>query len=124
MLPRFSQIGGSHGHVSLAIAKEAPALKLVVQDLPGTAADGEKMLDPAFADRVTFMGYDMNRPQPVKGAAIYLFRSVLLNWPDKYCVKFLQNLLPALEPGARVIINEGCLPEPGDVSAWDEKLIR
>ncbi|MCJ1252099.1 hypothetical protein MMC30_009337 [Trapelia coarctata] len=117
-------IGGSHGHISLAIAKEAPALNFVIEDLPGTVADGEKMLDPAFKDRVTFIAHDMNNLQPVKGAAVYLFRSVLLNWPDKYCVKFLQNLLPALEPGARVVINEGCLPEPGEVSPWDEKLIR
>lgn len=73
------------------------------------------MLDPAFADGVKFMAFDMNDPQPVKGAAVYLFRLVLLNWPDKYCVKFIKNLLPALEPGARVIINEGCLPEPGEV---------
>ena len=82
------------------------------------------MLDPMFKERIIFMPYDMNNPQPIKGAALYMFRSVLLNWPDEYCVKFLKNLLPALEPGARVLINEGCLPEPGEVSAWDEKLIR
>lgn len=58
------------------------------------------------------------------GAALYLFRSVLLNWPDKFVIKFLRNLIPALKPGARVLINEGCLPEPGELSAWDERILR
>jgi O-methyltransferase domain len=96
----------------------------VVEDLPGTAAEGERMLDPQFKERITFMGHDLNNEQPVKDADLYMFRSVLLNWPEKYVVKFLKNLVPALKPGAKVLINEGCLPEPGTVSSWDEKLLR
>lgn len=82
------------------------------------------MLDSALKDRISFIGHDMNDPQPVKGAAIYMFRSVLLNWPKKYCVKFVKNLIPALEPGSKVLINEGCLPEPGTLSTWDDKILR
>ncbi|KAE8391280.1 S-adenosyl-L-methionine-dependent methyltransferase [Aspergillus alliaceus] len=117
-------IGGSHGHISTAIAAKAPDLKFVVQDLSGTAADGAKMLDPAFKNRVTFMAHDMNDVQPVLGAQAYIFRSVLLNWPRKYCVKFLKNLVPAMTPGARVIINEGLLPEQEKLSAWDDRILR
>lgn len=82
------------------------------------------MLDPQFKDRITFKGHDLNNEQPVKDADLYMFRSVLLNWPEKYVVKFLKNLVPALKPGAKVLINEGCLPEPGTVSSWDDKLLR
>ena len=32
------------------------------------------------------------------------------NWADKYCIKILHNLVPALRPGARVIIHERILP--------------
>jgi hypothetical protein len=96
----------------------------VVEDLPGTAADGERMLDAQFKDRIRFLGHNLNDEQPVKGADLYMFRSVLLNWPDAYVVKFLKNLVPALKPGAKVLINEGCLPEPGTVSSWDDKLLR
>jgi len=52
-----------------------------------------------------------------------MFRSVLLNWPDAYVVRFFRNLVPALKPGARVLVNEGVLPEPGEVSAWDYKIL-
>ncbi|KAF2742529.1 O-methyltransferase [Sporormia fimetaria CBS 119925] len=117
-------LGGSHGHISLAIAKAAPNLKFVVQDLPGTAADGERMLDPAFKSRIEFQGHNLMDEQPVKDADIYMFRSVLLNWPDKYVVKFLKNLVPAMRPGVKVLVNEGCLPEPGTVDSWDDKLLR
>jgi hypothetical protein len=96
----------------------------VVEDLPGTAADGERMLNAQFKDRIRFLGHNLNDEQPVKGADLYMFRSVLLNWPDAYVVKFLKNLVPALKPGAKVLINEGCLPEPGTVSSWDDKLLR
>ncbi|OGM47206.1 hypothetical protein ABOM_003990 [Aspergillus bombycis] len=117
-------IGGSHGHISAAIAAEAPDLRFVVQDLSGTAAEGCKMLDAALKDRVTFMAHDMNHIQPVLGAQAYIFRSVLLNWPRKYCVKFLKNLVPAMTPGALLIINEGVLPDQESLSPWDDRLLR
>ncbi|KAE8152737.1 S-adenosyl-L-methionine-dependent methyltransferase [Aspergillus avenaceus] len=117
-------IGGSHGHISKAIAAGAPELNFIVQDLSGTVADGAKMLDPALKDRVTFMAHDMNNVQPVLGADVYMFRSVLLNWPKKYCVKFLKNLIPAMNPGTKVIINEGVLPEKGELSQWDDRIVR
>lgn len=117
-------IGGSHGHISLAIARAAPQLRFIVQDLPGVVSDGKRLLPESSAKQISFQAHDMNDPQPVHGAALYLFRSVLLNWPDGYVVKFLQNLIPALKPGAKVLVNEGVLPRPGEVSPWDEKIIR
>lgn len=38
------------------------------------------------------------------------------NWADKYAVKILQNLVPALRPGARVVIHELVLQSPENVS--------
>ncbi|GME34191.1 O- protein [Neofusicoccum parvum] len=117
-------IGGSHGHASIAIARQAPELKFVVQDLPSTAEYGRKMLDPALADRISFLAHDMNDVQPVVGADIYLFRHVFPNWSKKYCVKFLKNLVPAMTPGAKVLLSEGCLVEPGVLPYWEEKYLR
>ncbi|MCJ1277463.1 hypothetical protein MMC21_005276 [Puttea exsequens] len=105
-------IGGSHGHISIAIADAAPDLSFVVEDLPYTAADGDKLLPEKYRSRISFLGHDMHNAQPVHGASLYLFRSVLLNWPDAHCIRFLRALIPALTPGARILINEGVLPEP------------
>lgn len=39
-------------------------------------------------------------------------------------MRLLKNLVPALRPGARIVINDHCLREPGEEKPWDEKLIR
>lgn len=46
------------------------------------------------------------------------------NYSTPYAVKILQNLIPALKPGARIIINDHCLREPGQENPWDEKIMR
>ena len=51
-------------------------------------------------------------------------RSVFHDWPDAYVVRFLRNLVPALSPGVRVIINECCLPERDELGHFDERVIR
>lgn len=81
------------------------------------------MLPAEFKDRISFIGHDLKNVQPYHGADVYMFRSVLLNWPDQYVVKFIKNLVPALKPGSKVLINEGVLPNPGEVSDWDYKVL-
>ena len=76
------------------------------------------------SDRVTFMAHDFMTEQPVKGADAYLFRWIFHNWSDKYCVKILRNLIPALKDGAHIIIQDNCLPEPNTLSYSDEAKIR
>lgn len=56
--------------------------------------------------------------------AVYYFRWVLHNYSTPYAVTILRNLVPALKPGARVIINDICLRESGFETPWDEKMVR
>ena len=74
-------------------------------------------------DRISFMAHDFFTPQPIT-ADVYFFRFIFHDWPDKYGISILQNLVPALKPGARVLINEFCLPEPGMISAYKERVLR
>lgn len=46
------------------------------------------------------------------------------NYSTPYAIKLLKNLIPALKPGARVIINDHCLLEPGQENPWDETVMR
>lgn len=55
---------------------------------------------------------------------VYLFRWILHNQSDIYAIPMLRALIPALKKGAKVVINDHCLPEPGQESLWDEKIIR
>ena len=69
------------------------------------------------------MVHDFLTPQPVKGADIYLLRWILHDWSDKYSVAILRNLIPALKRGAKVLVNDVCIPEPGQLGiAVDRKL--
>ncbi|KAJ2997226.1 hypothetical protein NUW58_g708 [Xylaria curta] len=102
-------VGGSHGSIAISIAERFPNLKCVVQDLPDTISEGASLLPAHLHDRVSFMAHDFFTPQPVI-ADVYYFRSIFHNWADKYCIKILQNLAPAMRPGARVIIHERILP--------------
>ncbi|OGM41087.1 O-methyltransferase [Aspergillus bombycis] len=106
-------IGGSHGEVSTEIASRYPQVRCVVQDLPKTIANWTMRVPEDLQDRVTCMAHDFLTPQPVHGADVYLLRWILHDWSDKYCVKILQNLVPALKKGARVVVNDICIPEPG-----------
>lgn len=117
-------VGGSHGFVPVALAKRFPDLRFVVQDLPKTVADGPAHIPPEFADRIEFQAHDFFTEQPVHGADVYFFRWIFHNWSDKYCEKMLKCLIPALKPGARILVNENILPNPGSENPWDEKIIR
>lgn len=66
------------------------------------------------------MAHDFLETQPVT-ADVYLFRWVFHNWPDDYCVTILKRLVPALEPGARILINDSLVPEPNTQQLIAEK---
>ncbi|KAI0867360.1 S-adenosyl-L-methionine-dependent methyltransferase [Hypoxylon argillaceum] len=117
-------VGGSQGHVAMAVARAFPSLSFVVQDFDTVVTPAEKSVPTDLADRVKFMAYDFFTEQPVREADVYYFRWIFHNWSDKYCVKILKNLIPALKPGAKIIINDGVLPMPGMLSRWQEKKLR
>lgn len=113
-------VGGGQGGVSMALAKAYPNLNLVVQDLPGTAEEGERLLPDALRDRVRFMGHDFLTEQPIKNANVYFFRFILHNWSDKYAERILKNLIPAMKTGSKVIIYE-FLPDIVATTRWSDK---
>jgi hypothetical protein len=55
---------------------------------------------------------------------VYFFRWIIHNYSTPYAVRILKNLIPALKPGARIIINDHCLREPGQENPWDERVMR
>lgn len=117
-------VGGSAGHCSMAIAKVAPKLKFIVQDLPHTVASNAGTLPPELSERITFMGHDFFQPQPVKGADVYLFSQILHDWSDAYCVKILQQLVPAMNRGSKIVLRDQVAPPPGTFEKWIEKEMR
>lgn len=95
----------------------------MVQDLEPVISDARKNVSPDVADRITFMAHDFFAPQPVK-ADVYFFRWIFHNWSDAYCVKILQALIPALTPGAKVIVSEAVMPGPDGIPKKMEAMVR
>ncbi|KAI0149010.1 O-methyltransferase-domain-containing protein [Pestalotiopsis sp. NC0098] len=117
-------VGGSEGQTAIAISRTFPELSIIVQDLAPVVEAGKKDLPEELTGRVTFMTHNFLTPQPVQNAGVYLFRWILHNWSDKYCVRILRNLIPALKEGARIVVVDNVAPEPRSISNWAETRMR
>jgi hypothetical protein len=98
-------VGGSAGHDAVVLANHFPDLTITVQDLPKVKSVFEANLPTDLKSRVSFLEHDFFQPQPIQ-ADVYIFKMILHDWPDHDAVKILQALIPALKPGARVILFE------------------
>ena len=117
-------MGGLDGTMAMAIAEKHPSLSFVVQDMPKMRPESCHNGVPAhLRDRVSLTAHDCFNPQTVVAEA-YFFRFMFHTMSDKYAIKTLQALVPALRQGARIIINELVLTEPGTVPRSVEKNIR
>ncbi|GAW15863.1 hypothetical protein ANO14919_052850 [Xylariales sp. No.14919] len=117
-------VGGSQGFVSVDLARRFPSMKFVVQDLEPVISDAQGQIPSDETDRVSLMVHDFFLPQPISNADVYFFRWIFHNWSDKYAIKILKNLIPALKPGAKVIINDAILLEPGKLPKAMEARVR
>lgn len=115
-------VGGSHGPSSIALAKRFPELLCIVQDLPGTVAGCSA--PPELENRLKYMAHDFFTEQPIKGADIYFFRRIFHDWSDEYAARILRNLIGALKPGAKVLIQDAVVPEFGTTSPYEQKRYR
>ncbi|XWW98370.1 hypothetical protein V2A60_006370 [Cordyceps javanica] len=117
-------IGGCQGHVAFALAEAFPQLSFIVQEKPEMRTEGTIGQVPQhLATRVKLTAHDCFNPQPVE-AEVYFFRHVFHAFSDKYAVTALKALVPVMKPGARVVINDYVLPEPGVLSRRDEESVR
>ncbi|KAF2474448.1 S-adenosyl-L-methionine-dependent methyltransferase [Lindgomyces ingoldianus] len=114
-------VGGSHGSIALSLANIFPAMKVIVQDRPEVIADAPKDAKPG---QVEFQVHDFFSEQPVKDADVYFYRWIFHDWSDKYCVKILRNLIPALKKSARVVLMDSVVPEPGVLTPYQERPVK
>ncbi|MCJ1268942.1 hypothetical protein MMC22_008830 [Lobaria immixta] len=119
----FVDFGGSFGTVAISIVNRFPHLECVIQDEPPIVTEGKSKLPVELSSSVIFMAHDFFTEQLVV-ADLYYFRSIFHDWPEKFCIRILRNLIPALQPGARVLINGFIVPEPNTTSLYEEKRVR
>lgn len=117
-------VGGAHGNVSVALARRYPSIHCIVQDQPEVISEGRKRLDPDLEPQVTFMAHDFFADQPLRNVDVFYLRWILHDWSDKYAVRILRSLIPALTTRSRVLVSEMILSEPGTVSPYQDRHLR
>ncbi|KAL6718926.1 hypothetical protein ACLMJK_003161 [Lecanora helva] len=103
-------VGGGHGAVVQHLADSTENVKFIVQDLPGTVEQGRELLPAKYKSRIEFRVHDYYRDQKIIGKDIYFFRWIFHNQSDKYCIKILKALVPAMKNGTKVLVYEMILP--------------
>ncbi|RSL69095.1 hypothetical protein CEP53_002351 [Fusarium sp. AF-6] len=120
-------VGGSSGSTATMLATTYPKLKLVVEDLPGPVKNARARIPELPEDvrsRIEILDYDFFTPQPVKGADVYLLRTIIHDWPDADAVKILRGIVEAMGPSSRLLIMDMVLPKPGSGSRTFEAALR
>ncbi|OAP61994.1 hypothetical protein AYL99_04197 [Fonsecaea erecta] len=118
-------VGGSFGHCCSEIAKVAPELRFIVQDLEKvvTQAQQERASDK-HVDRIDFQTHNFFKPQPVKNADVYLLRFICHDYSDKYAAQILSNITPAMGANSRIMIVDSIMPEVGILGKFEESRAR
>ena len=114
-------VGGSDGAVALELGKAFPSIQVIVQDLPQVINAARDTWNDKVLSKVKFEFHDFFTKQKIIGADIYFLRMILHDWSDRYCLRILKNLIPALKTGTKILINDFCLPAPGTVSQYQER---
>lgn len=117
-------VGGSIGHVSIAISEVAPQLDFVVQDLEQVVNDMKTRTKVNPNPRVRWEAHNFFQEQPIRGASIYLLRFILHDYSDKYAARILKALVPALGQHSKILLFDGIMPEPNTMTKPDERKAR
>jgi SAM-dependent methyltransferase len=119
-------VGGGKGFACRALAELHPRYRFIVQDLEGTVAAGKAQCPSGLLEsgQIEFQVHDFFTPQTVEGADVYFFRAIFHDWPDKYCIKILQALTPAMKKGGRVVIQDPHTPDPKQLGWWQDRQAR
>lgn len=108
---KIVDMGGSHGHASLAVLEAYPRLEFIVQDLPDVISSLDEEI-VSFNPNIRFEVHDFLQSQRTP-ADLYLLRWILHDWPDSYVMKILKNLTSTLRPGNKILINDSVMPKLG-----------
>ncbi|CAL5868711.1 uncharacterized protein PFLUO_LOCUS2938 [Penicillium psychrofluorescens] len=114
-------VGGGIGHIARALVEHSPLVQCIIQDRSEVILQAGKTLPAQLQNRIRFQAHDFFQEQPIHGADVYLLRHVLHDWSNKYARKILQALIPALKPGAKVVLNDRIIPGYGEAHYLKER---
>ncbi|KAG0136002.1 S-adenosyl-L-methionine-dependent methyltransferase [Tuber indicum] len=107
-------LGGGNGYIAYQLAEEAPELKIMIQDVEQAIAEAKEVCPDSIKPRCSFHVHNFFETQPVV-ADVYFLRMVLHFLNDEDCVRVLKCVVPAMKPGARILVAESIFPVPGEL---------
>jgi len=97
-------VGGGNGSLLVGLLRLHPGLRGVVFDLPETVRD-----EAALGDRIEFVeGSFFERVPP---GDVHVLCTILHDWDDEPAAAILRTIHAAAEPGGRLVILDGVIPE-------------
>jgi hypothetical protein len=107
-----ADVGGADGSLVRAFMQASPALRGIVLDRPEIVpAAIEAAKKDGLSGRFTGQAGDFFEEVPA--ADLYLLKLVLHDWDDEACLSLLRNCRASARPGARALVIEIVLGEPG-----------
>ncbi|KAK6957512.1 hypothetical protein Daesc_000299 [Daldinia eschscholtzii] len=116
-------VGGLRGQAAIELAKNFENIKVLVQDAAMVIQGAESDVPDQLKERVQFMKHELFEQQTVE-ADVYFFRMIFRNWGDEYALQILKAHIPVLRPGAKILIQDVCMSEPGTIPLWRERMQR
>ncbi|KAL4791443.1 S-adenosyl-L-methionine-dependent methyltransferase [Aspergillus venezuelensis] len=116
-------IAGGRGHDIQTFHNKFPGTKgkFILEDMPHVIEQSIQGLD---AEKI---GFDLFKPQPVKGARIYYMKFILHDWSDAQNLEILKHIREAMKPASStLIIEEFILPDkdcPTLPAMWDWEMM-
>ena len=101
----------------MEIADKNPNITCIVQDFPELRPQFDASLPKSLTSRISFQGHDIFKPQPVQQADVYVFRCVFHDWPDAYCIQMIQQVVPAMKKGNRILAIDCIIDRWADVKS-------
>jgi demethylspheroidene O-methyltransferase len=116
-------VGGGDGMFLCSLAPRAPALRLMLFDLPAVAECGRaRLLAAGLGERSEVHGGDFTSGELPAGADVVSLLRVLHDHDDAEALALLRAVHRALPPGGRVVIAEPMRAVPGSLPAAETYL--
>lgn len=113
---RLVDVGGAHGAMAAAIAKQYPSIHCTCFDLPSAEQGALKTFrDCGVADRCDFIGGDFFEDELPAGADAYIISGVLHDWGDEQCLKILRNCRRRIPDKGKVLVIDIVLSDEKNV---------
>jgi predicted O-methyltransferase YrrM len=114
-ITRLVDVGGAHGAMAAAIAKQFPSIRCTCFDRPSAEQGALKTFrESGVADRCDFVGGDFFEDVPA-GADAYIVSAVLHDWDDERCLQILRNCRRRVPDRGKVLVIDIVLSDEKNV---------